>query len=87
MRRLTRYTTFFVLTLGLLSAGAQSIPLEGAFALPITARASSDALSLKDRVEVFEEVWETIDGKYYDASFNGVDWRAVRDRYRPLVEQ
>jgi carboxyl-terminal processing protease len=76
-----------VLTLGLLSAGAQSIPLGRALGLTIAARESSIALSQKDRVDVFEEVWETIDEKYYDASFNGVDWRAVRDRYRPLVKQ
>ncbi len=87
MLRLARYTTLLLLTLGLLSAGARSIPLERALALPIAARESSDALSLRDRIEVFEEVWDTIDEKYYDASFNGVDWRAVRNRYRPLVEQ
>ena len=44
-------------------------------------------LSIKDRVEVFEEVWETINEKYYNASFNGVDWRGVRDRYRVLVDK
>jgi carboxyl-terminal processing protease len=38
-------------------------------------------------VKVFEEIWETIDEKYYDPKFNGVNWRAVRDRYRPLIEQ
>ena len=45
-----------------------------------------ESLSREDREEVFEEVWETIYEKYYDPDFNGVDWRAVRIRYRPLVE-
>jgi carboxyl-terminal processing protease len=48
--------------------------------------AASASLSPKERQEVFEQVWETVEEKYYDPSFNGVDWRAVRERYRPLVE-
>lgn len=43
-------------------------------------------LSAQERVKVFEEVWKTIDEKYYDASFNGVDWKAVHERYRPRVD-
>jgi carboxyl-terminal processing protease len=51
------------------------------------ARSSSNTLSSKERVELFEQVWKTIDEKYYDPSFNGVDWKAVRERYRPRVER
>ena len=47
---------------------------------------SSDSLSSKERVEVFEEVWKAINEKYYDPKFNGVDWGAVHERYRPLVD-
>jgi len=46
-------------------------------------RSSSGSLSARDRTEVFEEVWRTINEKYYDPSFNGVDWSAMRERYRP----
>ncbi len=46
----------------------------------------SDSLSTKERIEVFEEVWKTIGEKYYEPSFNGVDWNAVRQRYRPRVD-
>lgn len=51
-----------------------------------TSRASADSLSAKERVEVFEEVWKTINERYYDPSFNGVDWNAVHGRYRPRVD-
>ncbi|MFY9572214.1 MAG: S41 family peptidase, partial [Blastocatellia bacterium] len=54
---------------------------------PIPSSAPSDSLSTRDRVEIFEEIWEIIDEKYYDPTFNGVDWRAVRDRYRPLAAE
>ncbi len=50
-------------------------------------RSSSDALSAKDRVEVFEEIWKTVNEKYYDPAFNGVNWRAVRESYRPRIDQ
>lgn len=46
----------------------------------------SRELSLKDRREIFEEVWETINEKYYDPAFNGVDWPSVRESYSPLIE-
>ena len=50
------------------------------------ARSSSNTLSSKERVELFEQVWKTIGEKYYDPSFNGVDWKSVRERYRPRVD-
>ena len=50
-------------------------------------RSFSDALSSKDRVEVFEEIWKTVNEKYYDPAFNGVNWRAVRESYRPRIDQ
>ena len=45
-----------------------------------------DALSSKDRIEVFETVWKTINDEYYDATFNGVNWSTAHERYRPRVE-
>jgi C-terminal processing protease CtpA/Prc len=47
---------------------------------------SSNSMSAKERIEVFEEVWKAINEKYYDPKFNGVDWGAVHERYRPLVD-
>src|SRR5712692_1453331 len=87
MRLFKRYTTLVLLTLALLASSARSGNPHHRTALPIAARESSELLSPRDRVEVFEEVWETINEKYYDASFNGVDWPALRERYRPLIER
>lgn len=42
-------------------------------------------LSPKDRAEVLEQVWKTVNEKYYDPDFNGTDWKAVRDRYSARV--
>ncbi|HEX9930684.1 MAG TPA: S41 family peptidase [Pyrinomonadaceae bacterium] len=47
---------------------------------------SSNSLPRQERIEIFEDVWKTINEQYYDPSFNGVDWQEVRKRYRPRVE-
>ncbi|MEO1181314.1 MAG: peptidase S41, partial [Cyanobacteria bacterium J06636_28] len=35
---------------------------------------------------LFEAVWETVNDNFYDPDFNGVDWAAMAERYRPQVE-
>lgn len=39
--------------------------------------------------ELVDEVWQIIDRQYVDATFNQVDWRAVRDEYleRPYADK
>lgn len=39
------------------------------------------------RLAVFDDVWETIRDRYYDASFNGLDWEAEREEFRPLAAE
>jgi carboxyl-terminal processing protease len=41
---------------------------------------------LADRRAIFEQVWATINEKYYDASLNGVDWGAVKKKYAARLE-
>jgi carboxyl-terminal processing protease len=36
---------------------------------------------------ILDDVWTKINAHFYEASFNGVDWKAVRDRYRLRAEQ
>lgn len=36
-------------------------------------------------VESFEHVWKTINDKFWDTEFGGVDWAAVREEYLPRV--
>ncbi|HXS53576.1 MAG TPA: S41 family peptidase [Usitatibacter sp.] len=42
-------------------------------------------LGRETRLRAFDFVWDTIDRRYHDPSFNGVDWKAVGERYRPLA--
>src|SRR5579859_3613213 len=46
---------------------------------------ASAALDRAARERAFDFVWETIERRYYDPTYHGVDWRAVGERYRPLA--
>ena len=46
---------------------------------------SSESPEAKKRRESFEIVWQTVDKSFYDPRFNGVDWKAVHDRYAPRI--
>lgn len=48
--------------------------------------AQENAPKNSGRIEIFEQVWSVINEKYYDANFHGVDWKTVRERYRPMIE-
>src|SRR5688500_8588348 len=47
-----------------------------------TSVAANLRLSEKQRGETFDEVWQTINDKYYDAKFHGADWTAARKRFQ-----
>jgi carboxyl-terminal processing protease len=51
--------------------------------LPQTTRAQHEP-SAAD-LAVFEEVWRTVRDHFYDPTLRGLDWAAVRERYRPLA--
>lgn len=39
------------------------------------------------QAKVFEQVWQTVNDNFYDAKFNGVDWKAMRQKYAPQAAQ
>jgi Tol biopolymer transport system component/C-terminal processing protease CtpA/Prc len=40
----------------------------------------------RDRLAVFDQAWTWLDRFFHDSAMNGVDWRAVRERFRPRIE-
>jgi len=42
-------------------------------------------LTPAEREEVFARTWSLVNDLYYDPGHNGVDWQAVRARYRPRI--
>jgi carboxyl-terminal processing protease len=47
-------------------------------------QARSEA-SLVTRQKTFDAVWKTVNDKYFDKTFGGVNWNEVRERYAPRV--
>jgi carboxyl-terminal processing protease len=39
------------------------------------------------RLAVFDDLWQTVRERYYDAKFHGVDWMAQRVVFRPLAAE
>jgi len=39
----------------------------------------------KQQIKIFNTVWETVNTKYFDATFNGVDWGSEYDYYKPII--
>jgi carboxyl-terminal processing protease len=60
------------------------------FAEPVRPVAADDppvvsTATVEGRLAVFDDVWETIQTRYYDRTFNGIDWQAKRDAFRPAA--
>lgn len=52
---------------------------------PAVPEATDDWPAVRD--QTFTMVWETVNESYYDPTFGGVDWVAVRERYRRELPQ
>lgn len=85
VNRFTGYAIILLVPM-LLASVVISGPPASAGGSAIVDRGSA-SLSAKDRIDVFDDIWEIVNQKYYDSTFNGVNWRAVRERYRPQVDR
>ena len=43
--------------------------------------------TVEGRLAVFDDVWETIQERYYDPAFHGIDWQAKRNVFRPAASR
>lgn len=59
--------------------------LIGLLCLALPATAARTDPTAKPDIAVFDEVWQTVDRDFYDPEFRGMDWAALRDKYRPLA--
>ena len=41
--------------------------------------------TVEGRLAVFDDAWETIQERYYDPTFHGIDWHAKRATFRPAA--
>lgn len=75
----------FVLKLTAMAAASLILPKVSGAQQALEEPAKS--LALSDGIGIFEDVWQTVRDRFYDPHFNGLDWSAVRDRYRGAAAQ
>jgi carboxyl-terminal processing protease len=47
--------------------------------------AATEPASMETPLAVFDEIWQTVQERFYDRTLRGLDWQALREQYRPLV--
>lgn len=82
MKLVRPYTRFRWLMIGLLLSTSLA-SAQPRSATPLLKNETSREKNLK----VFDAMWNTVNRKYFDVKFNGIDWRAIREQYRPLAEK
>ncbi len=58
--------------------------IQGGRTIPFIATEKTEQSKLF--IQSFDEAWELVHNNFYDPEFHGVDWKAMRNKYRPLVE-
>jgi carboxyl-terminal processing protease len=56
-----------------------------ALPLPTAATEPASPASIEMHLAVFDEIWQTVQERFYDRTLRGLDWPALREQYRPLV--
>jgi carboxyl-terminal processing protease len=56
-------------------------------ATPEDCAAVESASTPEGRLRIFDEVWEQVSERYFDPSFQGVDWGGVREELRPRAAE
>jgi carboxyl-terminal processing protease len=54
-----------------------------AAAVVSTATAAQSSVATSTGLQLFDEVWKTVNDSFYDPTFGGLDWVRVRDELRP----
>lgn len=57
------------------------------FHLSLADSPSVSTATSEGRLAVFDDVWQTVNDRYYDKNFHGVDWFAQRARFRNLAAE
>ncbi len=53
---------------------------------PLAVTAEMDVDFEQEKTEVFAQAWTFLNDNFFDPKFNGVDWKATRERFAPHVE-
>jgi tricorn protease len=59
--------------------------LETRLSRPLAVTAEMDITFADEKQAVFQQAWQYLNDNFFDPEFNGVDWKAARARYAPLI--
>jgi Tol biopolymer transport system component/C-terminal processing protease CtpA/Prc len=66
-------------------SGVRSISLETRTPKPIALSTAIDVDFDREKMVVFDEAWTTLDHRFFNPTFNGADWPALREQWRPYI--
>jgi tricorn protease len=66
-------------------AGVRSISLETRTPKPLALSTSIDVDFDQEKMVVFNEAWTTLDHRFWNGDFNGANWPALRDQWKPYI--
>ncbi len=66
-------------------SGVRSISLETRTPKPVMLSTAIDVDFDKEKMVVFDEAWTTLDHRFWTADFNGANWPALREQWRPYI--
>lgn len=81
--KVNRLRRFYLLSVCLTLAFAGPFFLPSKSFQPVAAE--NNRATREARLVVFDDVWSTINQRYYDRNFQGLDWQAQRTAYRDLA--
>ncbi|WP_420151725.1 S41 family peptidase [Spirosoma sp.] len=63
----------------------QSITLDRREPKPLSITAEMDVDFNDEKVQVFRQAWDVQNKGFYDSTFHGINWKAIRTEYEPLA--
>jgi tricorn protease len=67
------------------ASGVRSISLETRTPKPLALSTSVDINFDHEKMVVFDQAWTTLDHRFWNPKFNGADWPALREQWRPYI--
>ena len=61
------------------------IPVDGGSSKALRFKAAMDVDLYANNMQKYNETWQMLNTYFYDSTFRGVDWKAVREKYEPII--
>ncbi len=64
-----------------------SIQVDGKKLKNINFKARMIINHIAEKLQMFDEAWQTLNDRFYDPNFHGINWRKMWEKYRPLASK